>query len=128
MLTHGFLIDMDGRKMSKSIGNTILPQEVIQESGAEILRLWVAMIDYREELRVSKEILARVVEAYRKLRNTCRILVANLYDFNPATDAVPLDRLEPVDRYALGALRGRSPGASSRPTTTIEFAERLARR
>ena len=102
VLTHGFLIDMDGRKMSKSIGNTILPQEVIQESGAEILRLWVAMTDYREELRVSKEILARVVEAYRKLRNTCRILVANLYDFNPATDAVPLDRLEPVDRYALG--------------------------
>ncbi len=101
VLTHGFLIDMDGRKMSKSIGNTILPQEVIQESGAEILRLWVAMTDYREELRVSKEILARVVEAYRKLRNTCRILVANLYDFNPATDAVPLERLEPVDRYAL---------------------------
>jgi isoleucyl-tRNA synthetase len=102
VLTHGFLIDMDGRKMSKSIGNTILPQEVIQESGAEILRLWVAMTDYREELRVSKEILARVVEAYRKLRNTCRILVANLYDFNPATDAVPLDRLEPIDRFALG--------------------------
>jgi len=93
---------MDGRKMSKSIGNTILPQEVIQESGAEILRLWVAMTDYREELRVSKEILARVVEAYRKLRNTCRILVANLYDFNPATDAVPVERLEPVDRYAIG--------------------------
>jgi isoleucyl-tRNA synthetase len=102
VLTHGFLIDMDGRKMSKSIGNTILPQEVIQESGAEILRLWVAMTDYREELRVSQEILARVVEAYRKLRNTCRILVANLYDFNPATDAVALDRLEPLDRYALG--------------------------
>jgi isoleucyl-tRNA synthetase len=106
VLTHGFLIDMDGRKMSKSIGNTILPQEVIQESGAEILRLWVAMTDYREELRVSKEILARVIEAYRKIRNTCRILVANLYDFDPRPRAegghlVPLDELEPVDRYAL---------------------------
>ena len=101
VLTHGFLIDMDGRKMSKSIGNTILPQEVIQESGAEILRLWVAMTDYREELRVSKEILARVVEAYRKLRNTCRILAANLYDFDPAVDLVPTGLLEPVDRYML---------------------------
>jgi isoleucyl-tRNA synthetase len=101
VLTHGFLIDMDGRKMSKSIGNTILPQEVIQESGAEILRLWVAMTDYREELRVSQEILARVIEAYRKLRNTCRILVANLYDFDPVTDSVPIELLEPVDRFAL---------------------------
>jgi len=101
VLTHGFLIDMDGRKMSKSIGNTILPQEVIQESGAEILRLWVTMTDYREELRVSQEILARVVEAYRKLRNTCRILAANLYDFDPLADAVPLGELEPVDRFAL---------------------------
>jgi isoleucyl-tRNA synthetase len=106
VLTHGFLIDMDGRKMSKSIGNTILPQEVIQESGAEILRLWVAMTDYREELRVSQEILARVVEAYRKIRNTLRILVANLYDFDPRPveqggHLVPLASLEPVDRYAL---------------------------
>ena len=101
VLTHGFLIDMDGRKMSKSIGNTILPQAVIKDSGAEILRLWVAMSDYREELRVSAQILQRVVEAYRKLRNTCRILVANLYDFDPARDMVPLDRLDTVDRYAL---------------------------
>jgi isoleucyl-tRNA synthetase len=102
VLTHGFLIDLEGRKMSKSVGNAIVPQDVIKESGAEILRLWVAMSDYSEELRVSKEILARVVEAYRKLRNTCRILVANLYDFDPAEDLVPLEQLEPVDRYALG--------------------------
>ena len=72
VLTHGFLIDVDGRKMSKSLGNTIQPQEVIKESGAEILRLWVAMSDYREEMRVGKQILARVVEAYRKIRNTLR--------------------------------------------------------
>ena len=85
VLTHGFLIDLEGRKMSKSLGNTVTPQEVIKESGAEILRLWVSMSDYSEELRVSHEILTRVVEAYRKLRNTCRILVANLYDFDPAS-------------------------------------------
>jgi isoleucyl-tRNA synthetase len=74
---------------------------VIKESGAEIIRLWVAMSEFTEELRVSKEILTRVVDVYRKLRNTCRILVANLYDFDPSTDAVPLDQLEPVDRFAL---------------------------
>ena len=101
VLTHGFLIDLEGRKMSKSVGNVIVPQAVIKESGAEILRLWVAASDYSEELRVSKEILTRVVDAYRKVRNTCRILVANLYDFDPVTDMVPVETLEPVDRYAL---------------------------
>lgn len=101
VLTHGFLIDLEGRKMSKSLGNTVTPQEVIKESGAEILRLWVSMSDYSEELRVSREILTRVVEAYRKLRNTCRILAANLYDFDPAVDAVPVAQLDAVDRYAL---------------------------
>ena len=70
--------------MSKSLGNSIPPQEVIKDSGAEILRLWVAMSDFREELRVGKQILARVVEAYRKFRNTLRYLVSNLYDFDPA--------------------------------------------
>jgi isoleucyl-tRNA synthetase len=101
VLTHGFLIDLEGRKMSKSVGNAIAPQDVIKESGAEILRLWVAMSEYTEELRVSKEILTRVVDAYRKLRNTVRILAANLYDFNPATDLVPVARLDDIDRYAL---------------------------
>ncbi|OFW02418.1 MAG: isoleucine--tRNA ligase [Acidobacteria bacterium RIFCSPLOWO2_02_FULL_68_18] len=101
VLTHGFLIDLEGRKMSKSLGNAIVPQEVIKESGAEIIRLWVAMTEFTEELRVSKEILTRVVDLYRKWRNTCRILVANLYDFDPAADVVPLQRLDAVDRYAL---------------------------
>jgi isoleucyl-tRNA synthetase len=101
VLTHGFLIDLEGRKMSKSLGNAIVPQEVIKESGAEIIRLWVAMTEFTEELRVSKEILTRVVDVYRKLRNTCRILVANLYDFDPAVDMVAIDRLDAVDRYAL---------------------------
>jgi isoleucyl-tRNA synthetase len=101
VLTHGFLIDVDGRKMSKSLGNTVQPQEVIKESGAEILRLWVAMSDFREELRVGKQILARVIEAYRKIRNTLRYLVSNLYDFDPATDRVPIERLQEVDRFAV---------------------------
>jgi isoleucyl-tRNA synthetase len=101
VLTHGFLIDIEGRKMSKSVGNVISPQNVIKESGAEILRLWVAMCDYAEELRVGKEILARVVESYRKTRNTLRYLVSNLYDFDPARDGLPVDRLEEVDRYML---------------------------
>jgi len=101
ILTHGFLIDVDGNKMSKSIGNTMLPQDVIKESGADIIRLWVAMSDYREEIRVGREILARVAEAYRKLRNTLRYLLGNLYDFDPATDAVAHGHLEEVDRYIL---------------------------
>ena len=100
VLTHGFVVDEEGRKMSKSVGNVVEPQAIIEQSGAEILRLWTAMVDYREEVRIGPEILARVVEAYRKLRNTARILVANLYDFEPA-DAVPDDRLEAVDRYVL---------------------------
>jgi len=101
IVTNGFLIDVDGKKMSKSVGNAIQPQDVIKESGADIIRLWVAMSDYQEEIRIGKEILARVVEAYRKLRNTLRYLVANLYDFNPATDAVPVAKMEEVDRHIL---------------------------
>ncbi len=101
VLTHGFFIDEDGRKMSKSLGNTIDPQDIIKQSGADVLRLWVASVDYREEMRISKEILSRVVEAYRKIRNTMRYLVANLYDFDPTADAVPVARMEEVDRYLL---------------------------
>jgi isoleucyl-tRNA synthetase len=100
VVTHGFVVDEDGRKMSKSLGNTIAPQDIIKESGAEIIRLWVAMVDYREEIRIGKQIIARVVEAYRKIRNTMRYLASNLYDFDPA-DALPLEQLEEVDRYAL---------------------------
>ena len=101
VVTNGFLIDVDGKKMSKSVGNTILPQDVIKESGADIIRLWTAMSDYQEEIRVGREILTRVAEAYRKLRNTMRYLLANLYDFDPTTDAVPDGQLEEVDRYIL---------------------------
>jgi isoleucyl-tRNA synthetase len=101
VLTHGFLLDTDGQKMSKSLGNAISPQDVIKQSGADILRLWVSMSDYQEETRVSKEILARVAEAYRKIRNTLRYLLSNLYDFDPAGDAVERAHMEEVDRYIL---------------------------
>jgi isoleucyl-tRNA synthetase len=100
VVTHGFVVDEDGKKMSKSLGNTILPQTIIKESGAEIIRLWVAMVDYREEVRLGTQILARVIEAYRKLRNTLRFLVSNLYDFTPV-DRVALESLQEVDRYAV---------------------------
>jgi isoleucyl-tRNA synthetase len=101
VVTHGFIVAEDGRKMSKSLGNSIEPEDVIKQSGADIIRLWVSMSDYTQEVRLSKEILARVVEAYRKIRNTLRILTANLYDFDPATDRVPLERMLEIDRYIL---------------------------
>ncbi len=101
VVTHGMVVTEEGKKMSKSLGNDIPPEQVISKSGAEILRLWVAMVDYREEVRFGPEILARIVEAYRKLRNTMRILAANIPDFNPAGHSVPLADMDEVDRYAL---------------------------
>jgi isoleucyl-tRNA synthetase len=101
VLTHGFVVDEQGRKMSKSLGNTIAPQDVMKQSGADVLRLWVSMVDYREDIRLGKEILARVVEAYRKFRNVLRVLMANLYDFNPASDMVPRERMLEIDRWAM---------------------------
>jgi len=101
VLTHGFIVDEQGLKMSKSRGNVVPPQTTIKESGADVLRLWVAMVDYREEMRLGKQSISRVVEAYRKIRNTFRFLLSNLYDFDPAADAVGLGELEPVDRYLL---------------------------
>ena len=101
LLTHGFVVDGEGRKMSKSLGNVIAPQKVSDTLGAEILRLWVASTDYSGELSISDEILKRVVEAYRRIRNTLRFLLANVSDFDPETDAVPVDRMLEIDRYAL---------------------------
>ena len=101
VLTHGFVVDEHGRKMSKSLGNTVAPQDVIKQSGAEILRLWVSMVDYGEEVRVGPEILARVVEAYRKFRNVLRVLLGNLSEFDPGTDAVPAARMLEIDRWVM---------------------------
>ena len=101
VLTHGFIVAEDGKKMSKSLGNSIEPEDVIKQGGADILRLWVSSSDYTQEVRLSKEILARVVEAYRKIRNTLRYLLANLYDFDPVADLVKPDDLEEVDRFIL---------------------------
>jgi len=101
VVTNGFVVAEDGKKMSKSLGNSVEPEDVIKQSGADILRLWVAMGDYTQDIRISKEILARAAEAYRKIRNTLRYLLGNLYDFDPAADLVSTARLEDVDRYIL---------------------------
>jgi isoleucyl-tRNA synthetase len=101
VLTHGFTLDGKGRKMSKSLGNVIAPQEITKRSGAEILRLWVAAEDYREDVRISDEILNRLVEAYRRLRNTARFLISNLYDFDPEHDFVSSPDLDELDRWIL---------------------------
>jgi len=104
VLTHGYVVDGEGRKMSKSLGNVIDPQEVIGKYGAEILRLWVASENYQEDIRISEEILKRLSEAYRKIRNTLRFLLMNLADFDPRRDAVPYDKLGQLDRLMLHKL------------------------
>ncbi len=100
VLTHGYVVDGEGRKMSKSVGNVIAPQEIIDKHGAEVLRLWVSSVDYREDIRISDEILNRLVDAYRRIRNTCRYLLGNIGDLSP-DELVPPDRMDPLDRYAL---------------------------
>jgi len=101
VLTHGFVVDGKGEAMHKSKGNVVAPEEIIRKHGAEILRLWVAAEDYRDDVRISKDILDRLTEAYRKIRNTIRYLLGNLHDFLPERDFVPFDRMEEMDRYAL---------------------------
>ena len=101
VLTHGWTLDAEGRAMSKSLGNTVEPQEVIKTHGAEILRLWVASVDFREDVVLTSEILIRLSEAYRKLRNTLRWCVSNLYDFEPQQDWVTGEQLEEIDAWAL---------------------------
>jgi isoleucyl-tRNA synthetase len=105
VLTHGFVVDGTSRKMSKSLGNVIAPDEVIQKYGAEILRLWVAAEDYRDDIRISEEILQRLSEAYRRIRNTCRFLLGNLSDFDPERDRVHLASMDSLDRWALHRLQ-----------------------
>ena len=104
VLTHGFTVDGQGRKMSKSLGNTISPQDVMNKLGADILRLWVASSDYHADIRISKEILKQLSEVYRKIRNTARYILGNLFDFNPDTDSVAYEDLMEVDRWALAKM------------------------
>ncbi|MFC1754334.1 isoleucine--tRNA ligase [Thermoproteota archaeon] len=104
VLTHGFVVDGEGRKMSKSQGNVIAPQEIYKQYGAEILRLWVASSNYNDDVRISKEIIARLVEAYRKIRNTARFILGNISDFDPDKDTVDVKDLNVVDRYMLSYL------------------------
>jgi isoleucyl-tRNA synthetase len=104
VLTHGFVVDGQGKKMSKSLGNVIQPQEIIDKFGADILRLWVSAEDYRDDIRISPEILERLSEAYRRIRNTCRFLLGNLADFNPDEHTVPFKEMRELDRFAMDGL------------------------
>ncbi|MDD3364199.1 MAG: class I tRNA ligase family protein, partial [Syntrophomonas sp.] len=101
VLTHGFVVDEKGYKMSKSMGNVVDPLAMIAEMGADILRLWVSSADYRNDISVSKNIIKQSSEAYRKIRNTCRFILGNLYDFTPETDTIPYDKLTELDKWAL---------------------------
>ncbi|MFI5304991.1 MAG: class I tRNA ligase family protein [Nitrospiria bacterium] len=104
VLTHGFTVDGSGKKMSKSAGNVVAPQEIIRQYGAEILRLWVAAEDYRDDVRISSHIISQLSEAYRKIRNTCRFLLGNLYDFDLKKNEIARDDLSEIDRWALHRL------------------------
>ena len=101
VVTHGYVVDGEGRKMSKSLGNGIDPFDVIKEYGADILRLWVASCDYKADIRISKKLLAQISEVYRKIRNTSRYIIGNLHDFNPDSDSVPYEELLEIDKVAL---------------------------
>lgn len=101
VLTHGFVVDGQGRKMSKSLGNVVAPQDIIKNYGADFLRLWVASSNTNEDIRISKEIMAQLVDAYRKIRNTFRFMLSNVFDFDPDKDTIAYSQLCPLDRWAL---------------------------
>ena len=101
VLTHGFVVDGDGKKMSKSLGNVVGPEEVCRQYGADVLRMWVASAEYRGDIRISGEIMKQLSEAYRRIRNTARFLLGNIYDFDPAQDSVPYEEMEELDQWAL---------------------------
>jgi isoleucyl-tRNA synthetase len=105
VLTHGFVVDGEGKKMSKSAGNVIAPEEVINQLGADVLRLWVAAEDYRDDIKISNEILKRLADSYFRIRNTFRFLLGNLYDFHPEKERVPHLELHEMDRWALHQLQ-----------------------
>ncbi|MFN8614604.1 MAG: class I tRNA ligase family protein [Vampirovibrionales bacterium] len=104
VLTHGFVLDGDGRKMSKSVGNVVDPNKIMNQYGADVLRLWVASVDYTNDVRISDTIISQLVEAYKKIRNTLRFLMSNLYDFDPTQHSVAEDQLDLLDKYTLHRL------------------------
>jgi len=120
VLTHGFVVDAEGKKMSKSLGNVVAPEEVIKKHGAEILRLWVSASDYRDDIRISANILKQLSDAYRRIRNTSRFLLGNLFDFDPKIDSVSYDKMPELDRFALHRLQELVQRAG-RAYETFEF-------
>ncbi len=120
VLTHGFVVDADGRKMSKSLGNVVAPKEVIDRYGAEILRLWVTASDYRDDVRISENILRQLSDAYRRIRNTSRFMLGNLFDFDPQQDMVAFEDMPEIDRFALHKLQALL-GKSLRAYDAYEF-------
>lgn len=105
LLSHGFVMDGEGKKMSKSLGNVIVPDQIVKQKGADIARLWVSSVDYLADVRISDEILKQTSDVYRKIRNTLRFMLGNVNDYNPATDAISEDNLLEVDKYLLNRLR-----------------------
>ena len=101
VLTHGYVVDGEGRKMSKSVGNVIVPQDIIKQYGADIVRLWTASSDYKADIRISPKIIKQLSEVYRKIRNTIRYILGNTNDFNYETDAVPFNEMLELDQWAL---------------------------
>lgn len=106
IITHGWTVDGEGKAMHKSTGNVMAPEQIYNEYGADILRLWVASVDYTTDVKISKEILKQISEVYRKIRNTARIILGNIGDFNPDTDMIPLDKMYDIDKWALARLNG----------------------
>jgi len=101
VLTHGFTVDSQGKKMSKSLGNVIDPQDIVRSRGADILRLWVSLVDYTQDIAISEKILNFSAEIYRRIRNTSRFLLGNIFDFDPSKDAIPVEKMREIDRYIL---------------------------
>ena len=120
VLTHGFVVDSQGKKMSKSVGNVVAPEKIIKQHGADILRLWAASADYRDDVRISDNIITQLSDAYRRIRNTCRFMLGNLFDFNPATDISPVDGMSDMDRFMLHKL-GLVLNKSIKAYDTYEF-------
>ena len=124
VLTHGFVLDGDGRKMSKSLGNVVAPQKIVQQYGADILRLWVAAEDYRDDVRISDEIMRRLADSYRRIRNTARNLLANLYDFDVSRDRSRIRSADGVGSLGARALGGAG-SALSRSVRSVRIPRRL---